>query len=62
VRETVGVEGMGHWVRSLAPVFDDGADPADLEVVLDAARAVEAEPSLLGLSSHLLTIAVRPAG
>ena len=62
VRETVGVEGMGHWVRSVAAAFDDGADPADREVVLDAARVIEAEPSLLGLSSHLLTVAVRPAG
>ena len=60
VRETVGVEGMAHWMQSLAPVFDDGADPADREVVLDAARAVEAEPSLLGLSPHLVTVAVRP--
>jgi len=51
---------MGHWVRPVAAVFDDGADPADREMVLDAARAVEAEPSLLGLSSHLVTVAVRP--
>ena len=60
VRETVGVEGMAHWIKSLAPVFDEGADPADREAVLAAARAVEAEPSLLGLSSHLVTVAVRP--
>jgi hypothetical protein len=62
VRETVGVEGMAHWIKPLAAVFDDGADPPDREVVLDAARVVEAEPSLLGLSSHLLTIALRPPG
>jgi len=59
VRETVGVEGMAHWIR-LSAVFEDDADPADREVVLASARAVEAEPSLLGLSSHLVTVAVRP--
>ena len=31
-------------------------------MVLDAARVIEAEPSLLGLSSHLLTVATRPVG
>ncbi|WP_426593782.1 class I SAM-dependent methyltransferase [Cellulomonas sp. McL0617] len=56
VRETVGVEGMAHWIRALASAFDDeGAR----DVVLDAARVIEAEPSLLGLSSHLVTVATR---
>jgi hypothetical protein len=39
--------------------------PADAErraVVLDAMRAVESEPSLLGASGHVLTAAVRQAG
>ena len=59
VRETVGVEGLAHWIKPLASAFDD---PDRREVVLDAARVIEAEPSLLGLSSHLLTVAARPAG
>lgn len=60
VRETVGVEGLAHWVKPLASRFAADADPGDREVVLASARAIEAEPSLLGLSSHLLTVAVRP--
>jgi SAM-dependent methyltransferase len=59
VRETVGVEGLAHWIKPLGRVFDDGADPADREAVLAAARSIEAEPTLLGLSSHLLTVATR---
>ena len=58
VRETVGVEGLAHWIRPLASALDDAADR---EVILEAARVIESEPSLLGLSSHLLTVAVRPA-
>lgn len=59
-RETVGVEGMGAWIRSLAPVFDDDGRPADRDVVVEAARTIESEPSLLGLSSHLIAVARRP--
>ena len=58
VRETVGVEGLAHWIKPLAAALDD-ADRR--EVVLESARAIEAEPSLLGLSSHLLTVATRPS-
>jgi len=36
------------------------ADPAFRETALAATRAVEAEPSLLGVSAHLLAIARRP--
>ncbi|NUU19121.1 methyltransferase domain-containing protein [Cellulomonas humilata] len=57
VTETVGVEGLAHWIKALAPALDDSAAR---EVVLDSARVIEAEPSLLGLSSHLLTVATRP--
>jgi SAM-dependent methyltransferase len=37
------------------------ADPERTELMLAMLRRVEAEPSLLGASSHLLTVAVRPA-
>jgi SAM-dependent methyltransferase len=57
VVETVGVEGMVHWMKHLAPRWED---PADREVLLESARAIEHEPTLLGLSSHLLTVARRP--
>ena len=46
--ELVGVEGPG-WLFPAAAV--------DLDVRLWAARALEAEPALLGLSSHLLAVA-----
>jgi len=42
----------------LVAVSDDGR--RQVAVVLDAARVIEAEPSLLGLSSHLVTVATRP--
>jgi hypothetical protein len=36
------------------------ADPVDREVVLEAARAVQRVPELLGLSQHLLAVARVP--
>ena len=30
--------------------------PGDREAILDAARAVESEPSIIGMSGHLLAI------
>lgn len=59
VRETVGVEGMAHWIKPLASAFDDDERR---EIVLDAARTIETEPSLLGVSPHLITVAARPTG
>jgi SAM-dependent methyltransferase len=52
--ELVGVEGIAHWLRHLDAEWetDDGR-----ETILFAARTIEAEPSLLGLSSHLLAVA-----
>jgi hypothetical protein len=37
------------------------ADPVDRAVVLDAARAIERVPELLGIGPHLLATATRPA-
>jgi ubiquinone/menaquinone biosynthesis C-methylase UbiE len=52
VFETVlGIEGPG-W---LFP--ERWADPAQRAQVLDAARAVEREPTLISMSAHLLTVA-----
>jgi ubiquinone/menaquinone biosynthesis C-methylase UbiE len=58
VREVVGVEGLAGWLPNLA---DRWADPAARETILYSARAVENEPSLLGLSAHLLLVADRPS-
>jgi SAM-dependent methyltransferase len=47
----VGVEGPGGFVG------EDAGDPAKQEHLLRVARLVEHEPSLLGLSPHLLAVA-----
>jgi ubiquinone/menaquinone biosynthesis C-methylase UbiE len=52
-----GIEGMGVWQSRVAERW---SDPDSREVVLDAARVIEAEPTLLGLSAHLLAVARRP--
>jgi SAM-dependent methyltransferase len=51
----LGVEGLAGWLPHLEAHWDD---PVDREVILAACRAVEAEPSLRGLSAHLLLVAV----
>ena len=52
---TVGIEGPGWW---LPPDFTDWwDDPARRERLLAAVRAVEREPSLLGLGPHLMVVA-----
>ena len=58
VRELVGLEGLAGWLGFLDQRWEteDGRD-----VILYAARAVEDEPSVLGLSGHLLAIARAPA-
>jgi hypothetical protein len=52
------VEGPG-WL--LPDVEQRWANPAEREQLLEAARAVEREPSLLGLPPHLLAVAGKPA-
>jgi ubiquinone/menaquinone biosynthesis C-methylase UbiE len=54
VHELVGLEGLAGWLPNVA---DRWGDREAREVILGAARAVEAEPSLLGLSAHLLVVA-----
>ena len=57
VRELVGLEGLAGWLGHLASRWDD---PLDRERILWSAAAVESEPSLLGLSAHLLLVGRRP--
>jgi hypothetical protein len=57
VRQVVGLEGLAGWLPDVA---DRWGDLAARETILNAARAVELEPSLLGLSAHLLIVATRP--
>jgi ubiquinone/menaquinone biosynthesis C-methylase UbiE len=58
VVELVGLEGLACWLPQLEATFDH---PRDRQLILTAARAIEAEPSLLGLSAHLL-LAARSRG
>lgn len=57
VDELVGVEGLAVHLPGLAERW---ADPSAKDTILWAARAVESEPSLLGLSPHLLVVARTP--
>jgi SAM-dependent methyltransferase len=56
VVELVGLEGMAGWLPDLA---DRWATDAGQETIMFSARAVETEPSLLGLSAHLLAVTRR---
>lgn len=58
VIELVGLEGLAGWLGHLGEKWDseDGR-----ETILYAARAVESEPSVLGLSGHLLAIGRAPS-
>jgi SAM-dependent methyltransferase len=57
VLELVGVEGLAGSLPQLGQRWESDRDR---ELILWSARVVEAEPSLLGLSAHLLAVA-RPA-
>lgn len=59
VADLVSVEGAGFLLDDLAERM---ADPQARDVVLDAARATERVPELLGVGPHLLATAVRPQG
>jgi len=49
--EVLGVEGIGEWFSD----FDERwADPALRHDLMDVARRLEAEPSIVGASAHLL--------
>jgi SAM-dependent methyltransferase len=58
VVELLGVEGLAGWLPQLGERWEH---EADRELILWSARVVEAQPSLLGLSAHLLVVA-RPQG
>jgi SAM-dependent methyltransferase len=58
VNDLVSVEGPGVITADLAARL---ADPADRAALLNAARALESVPELVGLGPHLLATAIRPA-
>jgi hypothetical protein len=55
----VAVEGLAF---ALSDLDERMADPVGRAVVLDAARAIERVPELLGLGPHLLATTRRPGG
>lgn len=57
VTDLVSVEGAGFFLSDLP---ERRANRLDWEVVLDAARATERVPELLGVGPHLLATAARP--
>jgi SAM-dependent methyltransferase len=58
VAEVVGVEGLAQWLRD--GLADRWESPDDREIILASVRAVEAEPTLAGLSAHLIAVARAP--
>ena len=58
VVELLNVEGPGFVIQDFETRW---ADPARRDAILDAARLVETEPTLMGMSSHLLVVARRPS-
>jgi SAM-dependent methyltransferase len=52
----LGVEGLAGWLPQLS---DRWATPEGREAILFAARRVESEPSLIGLSAHLIAVTRR---
>jgi ubiquinone/menaquinone biosynthesis C-methylase UbiE len=55
--DVYGVEGLAGWLPNLGERW---ADEHDRATILDATRAIETEPALLGLSAHLLLLAHTP--
>jgi len=58
IREIVGLEGLAIFLNHLEERWKD---PATRGAILKPARVIETEPSLSGLSPHLLAVAERPA-
>jgi 2-polyprenyl-3-methyl-5-hydroxy-6-metoxy-1,4-benzoquinol methylase len=56
---TLGIEGAGAFVPP--DVEERMADPEARARILEAARIIESEPSLMGLSAHLFVVARRGA-
>ncbi len=53
---TLAIEGLGWVTRDLEAIWDD---PVRRERLLAAVRALEAEPTLIGASAHLVLVAYR---
>ncbi|MEZ5174711.1 MAG: class I SAM-dependent methyltransferase [Acidimicrobiia bacterium] len=58
VDAVLGVEGIAAWIPRLLRSWDD---PERRQIIINAARAIESEPTLLGLGPHILVVAHKPA-
>lgn len=54
VEALLGVEGIAAWIPRLEKSW---SDPQRRQIIIDAARSIEAEPTLLGLGPHLIVVA-----
>jgi hypothetical protein len=52
----IGIEGPGEWLTDVDDWLDD---PPRREALLRAIRRVEAQPSLIGASPHILAVGVK---
>jgi SAM-dependent methyltransferase len=57
VEAILGVEGIAAWIPRLERSWDD---PQRRQVIIESARQIESEPTLLGLGPHLMLVAVSP--
>ncbi|MCE2436052.1 MAG: class I SAM-dependent methyltransferase, partial [Candidatus Latescibacteria bacterium] len=55
--QTLAIEGTA-WL--LGDIKDQLEDPKRREILLDAIQKLEAEPSLLGASPHIMAVAQKP--
>lgn len=57
VEAVLGVEGIAAWIPALERSWDD---PQRRAIIVEAARAIESEPTLMGLGPHLIVVARKP--
>jgi ubiquinone/menaquinone biosynthesis C-methylase UbiE len=55
--QVLGVEGVGEWLIDFDERWDDSALRDEL---IDVARRLESEPSIIGMSAHLLGVGRKP--
>lgn len=54
VTDLLGVEGITSWIPRLQRSWED---PDKRQTIIDSARAIESEPSVLGLGPHVIVVA-----
>ncbi|MEN8238820.1 MAG: methyltransferase domain-containing protein, partial [Actinomycetota bacterium] len=57
VEAVLGIEG---FARAMPQLEEHWEDPVRRQIIIDAARSIESEPSLLGLGPHVMVVARKP--